>query len=144
MLAALSLGTVLGSIVIGKIEARKYVGKLLFLGVLGAGGSVALIGLTTVALYSIILMLVIGVSVAFANLPLQVLIQARVPGHLLGRVFTSLGALVTMATPIAAVTTRSVASSLQIGPTLQLYGVLMVIVTAGAYFVFQEVREANY
>jgi DHA3 family macrolide efflux protein-like MFS transporter len=144
MLAALSLGTVLGSIVVGKIEARKYVGKLLFLGVLGAGGSVALIGLTTVALYSIVLMLVIGVSLAFANLPLQVLIQARVPGHLLGRVFTSLGALVTMATPIAAVATGSIASSLQIGPTLQLYGVLMVVVTAGAYFVFQEVREAKY
>jgi hypothetical protein len=49
-----------------------------------------------------------------------------------------------MATPIATVTTGSVASSLQIGPTPQLYGVLMVIVTAGAYFVFQEVREANY
>jgi hypothetical protein len=46
-----------------------------------------------------------------------------------------------MATPIAAVTTGSVASSLQIGPTIQLYGVLMVIVTAGAYFVFQEVRR---
>ena len=144
MLAALSLGTVLGSIVVGKIEARKYVGKLLFLGVLGAGGSVALIGVTTVALYSIIFMLIIGVSLALANLPLQVLVQARVPGHLLGRVFTSLGALVTMATPIAAVTTGSVASSLQIGPTLQLYGVLMVIVTAGAYFVFREVREAKY
>jgi len=144
MLAALSLGTVLGSVVVGKIEARKYVGKLLFLGVLGAGGSVALIGVTTVALYSIVLMLVIGVSLAFANLPLQVLIQARVPGHLLVRVFTSLGALVTMATPIAAIITGSVASSIQIGPTLQLYGVLMVIVTVGAYFVFQEVREAKY
>jgi MFS family permease len=144
MLAALSLGTVLGSLMVGKIEARKYVGKLLFLGVLGAGGSVALIGLTTVALYSIILMLVIGVSLAFANLPLQVLIQARVPGHLLGRVFTSLGALVTMATPVAAITTGSIASSLQIGPTLEIYGFLMVAVTAGAYFVFKEVREAKY
>jgi DHA3 family macrolide efflux protein-like MFS transporter len=144
MLAALSLGTVLGSIVVGKIEARKYVGKLLFLGVLGTGGSVALIGFTTVALYSVILMLVIGVSLAVANLPLQVLIQAKVPGNLLGRVFTSLGALVTMATPIAAVTTGGVASTLQIGPTLQLYGILMIIVTAGAYFVFQEVRDAKY
>jgi hypothetical protein len=105
---------------------------------------VALIGFTTVALYSIILMLVIGVSLAFANLPLQVLIQAKVPGNLLGRVFTSLGALVTMATPIAAVTTGGVASTLQIGPTLQLYGILMIIVTAGAYFVFQEVRDAKY
>lgn len=105
MLAALSLGTVLGSIVVGKIEARKYVGKLLFVGVLRAGGSVGLISLTTVELYSVLLTQLIGVSLAFANLPLQVLVQARVPGHLLGRVFTSLGALVTMATPIAAVTT---------------------------------------
>jgi predicted MFS family arabinose efflux permease len=144
MLASLSLGTVLGSIVVGKIEARRYVGKLLFLGVLGAGGSVALIGFTEVALYSVVLMLVIGISLALANLPLQVLIQARVPGHLLGRVFTSLGALVTVATPIAAVTTGSVASSLQIGPTLEIYGVLMVVVTVGAYFIFQEVREAIY
>jgi len=49
-----------------------------------------------------------------------------------------------MATPIAAVTTGGVASTLQIGPTLQLYGILMIIVTAGAYFVFQEVRDAKY
>ncbi|HEV2120353.1 MAG TPA: MFS transporter [Candidatus Bathyarchaeia archaeon] len=144
MLAALSLGTVLGSIVIGKIEARKYVGKLLFLGVLGTGSSVSVIGFTTVASYSIMLMLVIGVSLAFANLPLQVLIQAKVPGNLLGRVFTSLGALVTVATPIAAVTTGGVATTLQIGPTLQLYGILMIIVTAGAYLIFQEVRDAKY
>jgi MFS transporter, DHA3 family, macrolide efflux protein len=144
MLAALSLGTVLGSIVVGRIDARRYVGKLLFLGVLGTGSVVALIGLTTVALYSIGLMLVIGVSLAFANLPLQVLIQAKVPGDLLGRVFTSLGALVTMATPVAAVTTGSIAGFLQIGPTLELYGVLMVVVTAGAYFVFRELREAKY
>jgi len=83
MLAALSLGTVIGSIVVGKV-ARKYVGKLLFLGVLGTGASVALIGFTTVALYSIGLMLVIGVSLAFANLPLQVLIQAKGPRQLAG------------------------------------------------------------
>jgi MFS transporter, DHA3 family, macrolide efflux protein len=144
LLAALSIGTVLGSIVIGKIESRKYVGRLLFTGVLGAGASVALIGLTTEATYAFILMVVIGVSLALANLPLQVLVQARVPGDMLGRVFTSLGALVTIATPVAAVTTGSIASSLSIGSTLLLYGGLMVLVTAGSYFVFREVREAKY
>ena len=144
LLAALSLGTVLGSITVGRINARRYVGKLLFLGVLGTGSAVALIGFSTVAMYSIGLMLVIGVSLALANLPLQVLIQAKVPGNLLGRVFTSLGALVTITTPIAAVTTGSIAGSFQIGPTLELYGVLMVIITAGAYLVFREVREAKY
>jgi hypothetical protein len=63
---------------------------------------------------------------------------------MLGRVFTSLGAIVTIATPVAAVATGTVASSLSIGSTLLLYGGLMVIVTAGAYFIFGEIREAKY
>jgi Transmembrane secretion effector len=144
LLAALSIGTVLGSVLVGKIESRKYVGKLLFIGVLGAGASVALIGLTTQAVFAFGLMLAIGVSLALANLPLQVLVQARVPGDMLGRVFTSLGALVTIATPVAALVTGTVASSLSIGSTLLLYGGLMVLVTAGSYFIFGEVRQAKY
>jgi len=63
---------------------------------------------------------------------------------LLGRVFTSLGALVTMATPSAAIITGSVANAVQIGPILQLHGVLTLIATAGAYLVFEEVREAKH
>jgi MFS transporter, DHA3 family, macrolide efflux protein len=144
MLAALSLGTVIGSVFIGKIEARKYVGRLLFIGVLGAGASIALMGLTTVALLAVGFMFLIGVGIAVANLPLQVLIQTKVPGQMLGRVFTSLGALVTIATPVAAVTTGSVARSLAIGSTLQIYGGLMVAVTVGSYFVFKDIREASY
>ena len=144
MLAALSFGLVLGSIVVGKIEARKYVGKLLFLGVFGLAGAVALMGLTTVAAYAVGLMFAVGVCLALANLPLQVLVQAKVPGNLLGRVFTSLGALVTIATPVAAITTGGLAGSIQIGPTLQLYGTLMLAVTAIAYFAFREIREAKY
>ena len=144
MLAALSLGTVIGSIAVGKIESRKYVGKLLFIGLLAAGGGVAGMGLTSVALYATILMFVIGLSTAFVNLPLQVLVQARVPGQMLGRVFTSLGALVTIATPVAAVTTGSVATSLMIGPTLLLYGVLLIVATVGGFLVFGEVRDAKF
>ena len=144
MLAALSMGTVLGSVLVGKIEARKYVGKLLFLGCMGIGAAIALMGLTTVAYYSAALMLIVGASAAIVNLPIQVLIQAKVPGNLLGRVFSSLGALVTIATPIAAITTGSIATVLRIGPTFQLYGVLMLAATAGAYLVFRDVREAKY
>jgi MFS transporter, DHA3 family, macrolide efflux protein len=144
MLAALSLGVVTGSILIGKIEARKYVGKLLFGGVFGVGGAVALMGLTTISALAIGLMFTVGFSIALANLPLQILVQARVPGNLLGRVFTSLGALVTVATPVAAITTGGLARSIQIGPTLQLYGALMLATTAIAYFAFREVRDVRY
>ena len=144
LLAALSAGSVLGSVAVGKLETRRYVGKLLFGGVLCTGASVALMGLTSVAAYAFALMFIIGVSLTMVNLPLQVLIQARVPGDMLGRVFTSLGALVTIATPVAAIATGGLAGSLSIGTTLLLYGALMMVVTAGSYFAFGEVRDAKY
>lgn len=144
MLAALSLGTVVGSVAVGKIDTRKYVGKILFVAVIGLGGSTALIGLTTSAFVAIGLMFAVGLFLAFANLPLQTMIQAKVPGNLLGRVFTSLGAIVTVATPVAAITTGSLAGSLMIGPTLLLYGSAMMLVTVVAYFAFRQVREAKY
>jgi len=49
-----------------------------------------------------------------------------------------------MATPSAAIITGSVANAVQIGPILQLHGVLTLIATAGAYLVFEEVREAKH
>jgi len=144
MLAAFSLGTIIGALLIGKIESRKYVGKLLFLGVFVAGASIALMGLTTISLVAIGLMALTGASLAFANLPIQVLLQVEVPGHLLGRVITSLGALVIIAVPIAALTTGTVASTIQIGPSLQLFGFLLIVATAVDYAVFRDVREAKY
>lgn len=144
MLAAYSLGAVIGSVTVGKIQARKYVGKLLFGGVLIAGAAIALIGVTTTDYLAVSLMLVIGAALALANLPLQVLIQAKVPGQLLGRVFTSLGALATIAVPVAAVTTGGLANALTIGETLLLYGSLMLAVTIGAFFSFRDIREAKY
>lgn len=144
LLVGLSIGTVVGSILVGKINARKYVGKLLFLGVVVTGAAVALIGFTSNALLAATLMLTIGVALALANLPIQVLVQIKVPGELLGRVTTSLVAIVTVAQPIAAITTGTIAGTFSIGWTLVFYGLAMMIVTAGGYAVFREVREAKY
>jgi hypothetical protein len=56
-------------------------------------------------------MFTVGIALAIANLPIQVLVQAKVPGELLGRVLTTLVALITIASPVAAVITGSVATS---------------------------------
>jgi DHA3 family macrolide efflux protein-like MFS transporter len=144
LLVGLSIGTVLGSILVGKVNARKYVGKLLFLGVVVTGAAVVLIGLTSDTVLAVTLMLIIGVALALANLPIQVLVQIKVPGELLGRVTTSLVAIVTVAQPIAAITTGTIAGTFSIGWTLIFYGLAMMIVTGGGYVVFREVREAKY
>ncbi len=144
LLAGFSSGSVLGSVLVGKIDSRKYVGKLLFLGVIATGALTSLMGLTTVSLIALGESVAIGFFQATVNIPLSVLFQAKVPGELIGRVGTSLAALITIAQPVSAATSGAVASSLSIGETFQLYGVLMMIVSAGAFFLFRELRNANY
>lgn len=144
LLAGFSAGTVIGSVLVGKIDSRKYVGKLLFSGVIVIGALTALMGSTTFALFALAEFAAMGFFQATVNIPLSVLFQAKVPGELLGRVATSLVALITIAQPISATTSGAVAGSISIGETFQLYGVLMMIVSAGAFFLFRELREAKY
>ena len=144
LLVGLSIGTLLGSVVVGKINARAYVGKLLFVGVLTIGISVAGLGVFRVFPVAVSLMLAIGLALALANLPIQVLIQVKVPSHLMGRVLTSLVAVVTLTQPIAAVATGSIAGLLSTGLTLIIYGVLMTMISSAGYFAFKEIREAKY
>ena len=144
LLAMFSLGIILGSIFVGKIDSRKYVGKLLFLGVIAVGGLTVALAFTTVAWLALGVAFGVGFFNAIVNIPLSVLIQAKIPGELLGRVATSLGALITLSQPISAATAGGVAGSLSIGETFLIYGFFMVLVSAATYFLFGELRNATY
>ena len=144
LLAMFSLGIILGSIFVGKIDSRKYVGKLLFLGVIAVGGLTVALAFTTVAWLALGIAFGVGFFNAIVNIPLSVLIQAKIPGELLGRVATSLGALITLSQPISAATAGGVAGSLSIGETFLIYGFFMVLVSAATYFLFGELRNATY
>jgi len=121
-LVMFSLGIILGSIFVGKIDSRKYVGKLLFLGVVAVGGLTVALAFTTVAWLAFGVAFGVGFFNAIVNIPLSVLIQAKIPGELLGRV----------------------AGSLSIGRTFLIYGFFMVLVSAATYFLFGELRNATY
>jgi MFS family permease len=144
LLVGVSIGTVVGSVIVGKINSRNYVGKLLYIGVFVLAACIALMGLTNSASVAVGLMLIVGFALAITNLPIQVLVQAKVPGELLGRVLTTLGALVTVAGPVAAIITGTIAASISISLTLLLYGLLMFLTTMIGYFAFKDVREAKY
>jgi len=144
LLAMFSLGIILGSIFVGKIDSRKYVGKLLFLGVIAVGGLTVALAFTTVAWLALGIAFGVGFFNAIVNIPLSVLIQAKIPGELLGRVATSLGALITLSQPISAATAGGVAGSLSIGETFLIYGFFMILVSAATYFLFGELRNATY
>ena len=144
ILAAFSLGGIIASFAFGKISVRNYAGKLLLLGVILAGLCLASMGLTTYFPAAVAIMLVYGFMIILANLPIQVLIQAKVPRELLGRVSTALVAVITATQPFASVIAGTIALSVTLGSIFVIFGASVVMIGVFSYIVFKELRAATY
>jgi MFS family permease len=143
-LAASALGMIAGSIAIGKVNFRGYVGKLLFLGVAVAGVLMILAGLVTSIPPALIIVSLVGVVSAVINLPIQVLVQTQVPGEILGRAGTVMRSLLATAPVIAAVLFGFLASVTTIGVLFTGAGAALVLVTLVLYVPFSQLRRAKY
>jgi MFS transporter, DHA3 family, macrolide efflux protein len=144
ILTTYSIGAVLGSLLVGKLQLRNYVGKMLFAGVIVQGLVIVGIGFTTVLFLALVLSFAIGVLQTMVNVPMTVLVQAKVPGDMLGRVFTSLVALLTIVAPVSSTLAGGLATSISIGRTFQVFGGLIVLACAVGYLFFRDLRDASY
>ena len=143
-LAAFSLGVILGSIGVGKVNAREHVGYLAFLGIAIIGAAFALLGVVSIAGVAMLLIFLAGLGSAVVNLPIQTLMQVTVPGELMGRVFTSLSALGSVMQPVAALLAGGIAGYTTVNGGFELFGVLVLVITGVTAFVFKELRVARY
>src|SRR5216684_8724377 len=144
ILTTYSVGAVIGGVLVGKLQLRNYVGKMLFAGVIVQGLVIVGIGFTTVLFLALALSFAIGVLQTMVNVPMTVLVQAKVPGDMLGRVFTSLVALLTIASPISSALAGGLATSISIGGTFEIFGGLIVLACTVGYLFFRDLREASY
>ena len=144
ILTTYSLGAVMGSILVGKLQLRNYVGKILFAGVIGQGLVIVGMGLTAVLFLALAFSFAVGVLQTMVNVPMTVMVQAKVPGDMLGRVLTSLVALLTIAQPVSSTLAGGLATSISIGGTFQLFGGLIVLACAVGYLFFRDLRDASY
>lgn len=144
ILTTYSIGAVIGSVLVGKLQLRKYVGRILFAGVIAQGFVIVAIGFTTLLFLALALSFAIGVLQTTVNVPMTVLIQARVPGDMLGRVFTSLVALLTIVSPISSALAGGLATSISIGGTFGIFGGMIVVACTVGYLFFRDLRDASY
>ena len=144
ILTTYSVGAVIGSVLVGKLQLRNYVGRILFAGVIAQGFVIVAIGFTTVLILALALSFVIGVLQTMVNVPMTVLIQAKVPGDMLGRVFTSLVALLTIVSPVSSALAGGLATSISIGGTFEIFGGLIVVACAIGFMFFKDLRDASY
>jgi MFS family permease len=144
ILTTYSVGAVMGSILVGKLQLRNYVGKMLFAGVIAQGLVIIGIGFTTLLFLALALSFAIGVLQTMVNVPMTVLVQAKVPGDMLGRVFSSLVALLTIVAPVSSALAGGLATSISIGGTFQVFGGMIALSCLVGYFSFRELRDASY
>jgi len=144
LLTTYSVGAVIGSVLVGKLQLRNYVGKMLFAGVIGQGLVIVGIGFTTILYLAVALSFAIGVLQTMVNVPITVLVQTKVPGDMLGRVFSSLVALLTIVAPVSSALAGGLATSISIGGTFQVFGGMIVLSCAVGYLFFRDLRDSSY
>jgi MFS family permease len=142
--SSFALGTIVGSVTVGKVDFRSYVGKLLFLGVMAFGVVLALVGLVSFVPLAFAAFVSMGLILAWVNVPINALLQTKIPGKLLGRASTVLVALVSGAQPVAAVLSGTLAVFFSIGSVFFASGVAIVITSLILYPLFGELRRAEY
>ena len=142
--AAFALGTIVGSVTIGRIDFRHYVGTLLFSGVSAAGVVVGIIGLITSAPIAMVGFLSIGVILAWVNVPINALLQAKIPTELLGRASTVLTSALSGAQPIGAILSGTLAAYFTIGGVFLGCGIAIAASALVLYPLSGELRRAKY
>lgn len=99
--AAVTVGTVSGSLLVGKVKFRKHLGRTLILSSILMGAAIVVLSPQTSIFAAIPLIVLFGLCLAIYNVNYVNMLQATVPNELLGRVM-SLDQIISFAiTPIA-------------------------------------------
>lgn len=144
VLSSFSLGLMVGAVVVGKMNFRRYVGKLLIFSLSATGLLIALAGLAQTVPEGLVAFAGIGALSGIVNIPISVMVQTQVPREILGRAGTVMGALLSAALPVSALTFGWLGSLISIGTLFEVSGLAVAVASIVLYFPFAELRNAKY
>jgi MFS transporter, DHA3 family, macrolide efflux protein len=142
--AAIAAGSIVGAVVVGKVDTRRSAGKFLFAGGAGIGGMIILLGLTRTVPYALLEALLLGILLSVANIPLFVMVQAKVPSRLLGRVMAVLMSMLLAAAPLGAFFAGSFAQATSIGTVYIVAGAIILTTVGVGVVAMKSVRTVTY
>ena len=142
--AAIAVGGIAGAAVIGKVNTRRSAGKYLLAGAGAIGAVMVAVGATTSIPLALVEMGTLGVFLSVANIPIQVLVQAKVPSRLMGRVISVLQALIIAVAPLGALFAGSFAARTSVGFVYVVAGALVLVTVAVGAALLRELRTITY
>ncbi|MGI0129278.1 MAG: MFS transporter [Thermoplasmata archaeon] len=142
--AAVAGGAIVGAVVIGKVNTRGSAGKYLLGGTGAAGAVILAVGLTRSTSLALGEMVALGAMLSVTNIPIFVLLQAKVPGRLMGRVLGVLMAMVLAAAPLGAFFAGTFAEATSVGFVYVVAGAVLLATVAVGAVVMRELRTVTY
>ncbi len=142
--AAVAVGSIVGAVAVGKVDTRRRAGKFAFVGGVATGLTLIALGFTASVPLALVEVTLAGVALAVTNIPLGVVIQAKVPGRLLGRVVAAFSALITLSAPAGAFFAGAFASATSVGTVIVVSGVGVAASLGLGWFVMTDVRDVTY
>ena len=131
------VGIIIGGILLGTWGGFKRRIITSFMGILGIGASVLLIGVVPKELFTLLLagMFLLGFTQVFANGPLGAIMQSTVAPEMQGRVFSLLGAGAMAMMPLSLMISGPVSDYFGIRVWFILSGVVVILMTIAATFI---------
>jgi DHA3 family macrolide efflux protein-like MFS transporter len=142
--AGVAGGAIIGAAIVGKIDTRRVAGRYLLGGGVGIGLAFIAMGLTTSIPFAFSEVVALGIVISITNVPLFVVLQAKVPGRLLGRVMAAFISLIGAIGPLGAISAGTLASAFSIGAVIVLAGVVVVASMAFGWFAMRDLRDVSY
>jgi MFS transporter, DHA3 family, macrolide efflux protein len=142
--AGVAAGSLLGAVAMGRVNTRRSAGRFLFGGGIGIGVAILFLGLIRTFPIALALMLAVGATLAVTNIPISVVVQAKVPGRMLGRVGATLGALIGATGPAGPIFAGWLAQRWSVGGVFVLSGAIVIIVIGLGAATMTSLRTVEY
>jgi len=142
--AFLAAGSFGGAAAIGRVDMRRSAGRYYLGAGIGLSAAILLLGLSNVLPISLALMLGVGAGVGINAIAVSVMLQAKVPARLLGRVSAALMALRTASAPAGPIFAGWLAATWSVGGTFLLSGGIMIGIIGLAAVTMTSLRTVEF
>ena len=142
--AAVAVGAIVGAGAMGRANLRRTAGRYLFVGGTFIGLVTIGLGLTRTIPIALALMLAFGIVVTVTNIPISVVMQAKIPGRLLGRVTSTFSAFVMASSPAGPLFAGWLAERWSVNGVFLLSGVVITAVIVLGGLTMTNLRNISY
>jgi DHA3 family macrolide efflux protein-like MFS transporter len=131
--SAVSLGLLLGNVIVGIIGNRLHYTYSIIIGLIGMSVAIGALGYVQTLILALTMTTSLGMMVPFIQVPITSQLQQSVPWTHLGRVFAMLETWVMLSIPLAATLASHALIALPIGSIFRGVGIVVVLL-AGSYW----------